>query len=182
MNGENDPDDARGRVEYEVLRDAEDDDDDEPDEEILHLSIPEDHRYAVGGKEAALFSFSGVLRDDATQEEVFQTAAIDIVDSCLQGISGAVLAYGQTNSGKTWTVTGGEGFEERGLAPRAIGHLFREIRNIEASEISVRYEVRASYLEVYEDHVYDLLDVSNRDKPMEEWGPVIPLADGEGNQ
>lgn len=72
---------------------------------------------------------------------MFQTAAIDVVDSCLQGISGAILAYGQTNSGKTWTVTGGEGFDDRGLAPRAIGHLFREIRNTEASGASVQYEV-----------------------------------------
>lgn len=43
-------------------------------------------------------------------------------------------------------------------------------------------KVRASYLEVYEDRIYDLLDVSNRDKPMEEWETVTPLADGEGNQ
>ncbi|CAM9701698.1 unnamed protein product [Scytosiphon promiscuus] len=166
-DSENGSDDGRGRLEYEVLRDADDDDEDEPDEV---------------GHTTALFSFTGVLRDDATQEEVFQTAAIDVVDSCLHGVSGAVLAYGQTNSGKTWTVTGGEGFEERGLAPRAIGHLFREIRSAEASETPVRYEVRASYLEVYEDRVYDLLDVSNRDKPMEEWATVTPLADGEGHQ
>lgn len=42
--------------------------------------------------------------------------------------------------------------------------------------------MRASYLEVYEDRVYDLLDVSNRDKPMEKWETVTPMADGEGNQ
>lgn len=174
-------------------------------------------------------------------QDVFQTVAVDTIDSCLSGFSGTILAYGQTNSGKTWTVTGGEGFEERGLAPRAIGHLFREIRNGETSELSVSYEVgragtsrpvhgrrgcgiaapsvaghnslaahasmtalnvipsflvchqetfafsrpikvRASYLEVYEGRVYDLLDVSNRDKPMEEWATVTPLDDGEGNQ
>lgn len=42
-------------------------------------------------------------------------------------------------------------------------------------------QVRASYLEVYEERVYDLLDVSNRDKPMEEWATVSLQADGEGN-
>lgn len=30
--------------------------------------------------------------------------------------------------------------------------------------------------------MYDLLDVSNRDKPMEKWATVTPLIDGEGNQ
>lgn len=42
--------------------------------------------------------------------------------------------------------------------------------------------MRVSYLEVYEERVYDLLDVSNREKPMEEWETVTPLIDGEGNQ
>lgn len=72
---------------------------------------------------------------------MFQAVALDTVDSCLQGFSGAILAYGQTNSGKTWTVTGGEGEEEQGLAPRAIGHLFRGIQDAETSGLSVRYEV-----------------------------------------
>ncbi|CAM9919705.1 unnamed protein product, partial [Ectocarpus sp. 12 AP-2014] len=181
--GQDDVDDRRQRVEYEVLRDAEDDDDDEPDEEILQLSIPEEYRDTVGGTETALYAFTGVLRDDATQEEVFHAAALDTVDSCLRGFSGTILAYGQTNSGKTWTVTGGESFEDRGLAPRAIGYLFREIRNAETSGLSTRYAVRASYLEVYEDRIYDLLDVSNRDdKSMEEWATVTSMTDGEGNQ
>ncbi|CAM9155279.1 unnamed protein product, partial [Ectocarpus fasciculatus] len=79
--------------------------------------------------------------------------------------------------------TGGESFEDRGLAPRAIGYLFREIRNAETSGLSTRYAVQASYLEVYEDRIYDLLDVSNRDdKPMEEWAAVTSMTDGEGNQ
>lgn len=42
--------------------------------------------------------------------------------------------------------------------------------------------MRASYLEVYEERVYDLLDVSNRDKPMEEWATVSLSSDAEGNQ
>lgn len=60
---------------------------------------------------------------------------------CLRGFSGAIFAYGQTNSGKTWAVTGGDSFEERGIAPRAIGLLFREIRNAETAGLPVRYEV-----------------------------------------
>lgn len=90
--------------------------------------------------------FSGHIHDASptsnTIQDVFQTVALDTVDSCLRGFSGTILAYGQTNSGKTWTVTGGEGFEERGLTPRAIGHLFREMRNSETTEPSVSYEVR----------------------------------------
>lgn len=43
-------------------------------------------------------------------------------------------------------------------------------------------QVRASYLEVYEERVYDLLDASNRNKPMEEWATVSLSSDAEGNQ
>lgn len=68
--------------------------------------------------------------------------ARDTVSASLRGFSGAIFAYGQTNSGKTWTITGGDGFGERGLAPRAIGQLFREIRDKEAEGLPVRYEVR----------------------------------------
>lgn len=42
--------------------------------------------------------------------------------------------------------------------------------------------MHASYLEVYEERVYDLLDVSNRDKPKEEWEAVSLSSDAEGNQ
>lgn len=67
--------------------------------------------------------------------------ASSTVMGCLRGFSGSIFAYGQTNSGKTWTVTGGESFEERGIAPRAIELLFREIRNAETEGLPVRYEV-----------------------------------------
>lgn len=43
-------------------------------------------------------------------------------------------------------------------------------------------QVRVSYLEVYEERVYDLLDGCNRDKPMKEWAAVTFMADREGNQ
>lgn len=43
-------------------------------------------------------------------------------------------------------------------------------------------QVCASYLEVYEERIYDLLDVSNRDKPMEEWAAVSLSSDEHGNQ
>lgn len=43
-------------------------------------------------------------------------------------------------------------------------------------------QVLTSYLQVYENRVHDLLDVSNRGKPVEEWATVSFRSDGEGNQ
>lgn len=45
-----------------------------------------------------------------------------------------------------------------------------------------RRQVRASYVEIYEERVYDLLDVSNRDKTVEEWATISVLADSGGDQ
>lgn len=75
------------------------------------------------------------------KQDVFQAVALNTVSASLRGYSGAIFAFGQTSSGKTWTVTGGEGFEERGLAPRSIGQLFREIADAEASTASINYQV-----------------------------------------
>lgn len=43
-------------------------------------------------------------------------------------------------------------------------------------------QVLSSYLQVYENRVHDLLDVSNRGKPVEEWATVSLRSDGKGSQ
>lgn len=48
--------------------------------------------------------------------------------------------------------------------------------------VVVREQVRVSYLEIYEERIYDLLDVSNRDKTVEEWATACLLTNSEGNQ
>ena len=44
-------------------------------------------------KERYKFHFDGTL-NDATQEEVFETCATDLMDSFLQGINGTIMCYG----------------------------------------------------------------------------------------
>jgi len=99
------------------------------------------------------FRFHNVL-DNASQEVVYDSCAADIVDSVLEGYNGTILAYGQTGAGKTFTMCGGsQSYKYRGIIPRSISHVFRYI------ESNPQYEfiVRASYLEVYNECFYDLL-------------------------
>ena len=49
--------------------------------------------------------------------------------SVLTGINGTIFAYGQTGTGKTYTMTGGKG-EERGLQPRIIQYIFSILRKV----------------------------------------------------
>ncbi|CAN0109360.1 unnamed protein product, partial [Discosporangium mesarthrocarpum] len=102
--------------------------------EILELVIPGEMRSAVGNRERAEFEFTKVLGEDISQEEVFDTVAARVVTDCLHGCNGTIFAYGQTGSGKTHTMTGGESFEDRGIAPRVIGRFFREIREAEEAD------------------------------------------------
>ena len=65
------------------------------------------------------FKFSRTFAEDANQSDVFETVARKIVDRFVQGYNGTVFAYGQTSTGKTYTVEGSaRQFEERGLIPR----------------------------------------------------------------
>jgi kinesin family member 6/9 len=64
------------------------------------------------------------------------------------------LCYGQTGAGKTYTMTGAtENYSQRGIIPRTIQHLFKEIQN----RPDRSYTVRIGYLEIYNEQLIDLL-------------------------
>ena len=104
------------------------------------------------------FVFDHVYDENSSQEKVYETTARTVVDSALQGYNATIFAYGQTGTGKTYTM---EGFnqegsvEARGIIPRAIEQIFGHIqRNASAR---MRFLVRASYLQIYNEQISDLL-------------------------
>ena len=85
---------------------------------------------------------------------MYEVAAEETVTSVLNGYNGTLMAYGQTGAGKTFTITGGTAnYQERGLSPRCLAHVFREI----AARPEHAFVVRVSYLEIYNEKMYDLL-------------------------
>lgn len=101
------------------------------------------------------FGFNGLIGTEATQDEVFETVARPVVDSVIEGFNGTVFAYGQTGSGKTFTLTGGvSSYNERGIIPRALSALYAHIDG----QSEMEYTVRISYLELYNESGFDLLD------------------------
>ena len=69
----------------------------EKGDQQLNIHLPKDYRrgtIANNAKETYPFHFSGVFREDATQEEVFERVAGPVVDTCLQGYNGTIFAYG----------------------------------------------------------------------------------------
>ena len=95
---------------------------------------------------------------NVSQESVYERVVKDITLKALDGYNGTVLCYGQTGAGKTFTMTGAtENYNQRGIIPRTIQHLFKEIQKRQDSS----HTVRIGYLEIYNEQFYDLLSGTN---------------------
>ena len=123
------------------------------------------------------FHFSRILDGGTTQDQVFDVVAQPVVDSVLDGYNGTIFAYGQTGSGKTFTITGGaERYVDRGIIPRALSYVFSKLNE----NPDTQYEVRISYLEIYNEAGYDLLDPSHETKGLEDLPKVSLMEDDHG--
>ncbi|KLT42795.1 kinesin-domain-containing protein [Cutaneotrichosporon oleaginosum] len=150
-------------------------------------------------KPSQLYSFNRVFGPDTEQNNFFNETTKPLVEKLLQGENGLLFAYGVSNSGKTYTIQGGDSskLEERGLLPRSVDVVFNSIKGLESKENlkcqglanvvltdeddgidlhslpfepearlndSVKvdrnfsYAVFVSYVEVYNDKIFDLLD------------------------
>lgn len=102
------------------------------------------------------FSFDRVFRPSASQEEVFEEISL-LVQSALDGYHVCIFAYGQTGSGKTYTMEGPDALdpERRGMIPRAVRQVFQGAQ--ELAEKGWQYRFSASFLEIYNESLRDLL-------------------------
>uniref|UniRef100_G7PGM8 Kinesin-like protein n=1 Tax=Macaca fascicularis TaxID=9541 RepID=G7PGM8_MACFA len=100
------------------------------------------------------FTFDAVYDWNAKQFELYDETFRPLVDSVLQGFNGTIFAYGQTGTGKTYTMEGIRGDpEKRGVIPNSFDHIFTHISRSQNQQ----YLVRASYLEIYQEEIRDLL-------------------------
>ncbi|KAK0143351.1 Kinesin-like protein KIF15-A [Merluccius polli] len=114
--------------------------------------------------EPRTFTYDHVADVDVSQDAVFASVAKNIVESCMNGYNGTIFAYGQTGSGKTFTMLGPSDFdnftdENRGVIPRSFEYLFFLInREVERSGKSKSFLCKCSFIEIYNELIYDLLD------------------------
>ncbi|CAG9461013.1 unnamed protein product [Pedinophyceae sp. YPF-701] len=152
----------------------------DPIESTVLFQAPKDAGmgYVNNQREAQEYKFNGILGPDSKQDEVFTRVAQPVVASALDGFNGTVFAYGQTGSGKTFTITGGaERYVDRGVIPRAISHVFSEINK----RSDWQFTVHISYLEIYNNTGYDLLDPHKDIQMLEDLPKVNLLEDDDGN-
>ncbi|XP_051001002.1 kinesin-like protein KIF3B [Acomys russatus] len=100
------------------------------------------------------FTFDAVYDWNAKQFELYDETFRPLVDSVLKGFNGTIFAYGQTGTGKTYTMEGVRGDpEKRGVIHNSFHHIFTHISRSQNQQ----YLVRASYLEIYQEEIRDLL-------------------------
>ncbi|EPZ35610.1 kinesin-domain-containing protein [Rozella allomycis CSF55] len=123
------------------------------DGQTIQVTIPE-------GPPKGL-TFHKVHTETCTQKQLFdESGVINLLDRALEGYSVTIFAYGQTSSGKTFTMTGPDIDEplpsdQQGLIPRALHYIYAKI----AQNKQAHYTVRSSYLEIYNEQVRDLLNI-----------------------
>ena len=101
------------------------------------------------------FTFDAVYGPESHQEDVYESCAKPAVTSTLAGYNATMIAYGQTGTGKTFTMQGAPRGEMRGIIPRAIEDVFYTIES--GGDTKGRFLVRAAYLQIYNEVIYDLL-------------------------
>lgn len=84
------------------------------------------------------------------------------MQNVLEGYNGTIFAYGQTGTGKTFTMEGDRSVPElKGIIPNSFAHIFGSIAK---AEDNVKFLVRVSYLEIYNEDVRDLLGKDQNSK------------------
>mmetsp|Transcript_28600 Transcript_28600/g.43230 ORF Transcript_28600/g.43230 Transcript_28600/m.43230 type:complete len:872 (+) Transcript_28600:57-2672(+) len=113
------------------------------------------------------YNFEQVFEPETTQHEIYSSIAAPLVRSLfptpdqvnlgkrLIGESALLFAYGITNAGKTYTMMGNVNDQQSnaqwGIIPRALQDIFARM------EGTIKYDLRMSYIEIYNENVYDLL-------------------------
>jgi hypothetical protein len=106
------------------------------------------------GFEVVPFYFDSICGPESSQEELYDEAVRDLVDDvCLSGYSGTVMTYGQSGSGKSYSLFGDD--EEPGVMHLAVSEVFRSLSTLRSQGRWV--SVTASFLEIYNEQITDLL-------------------------
>ncbi|CAH1232327.1 KIF3A [Branchiostoma lanceolatum] len=134
---------------------------------------------STSGGRPKQFTFDGVFGAETTQYQMFENCGIKkLLDMALDGYACTAFAFGQTGSGKTHTITGpmtmfeddiGQDAELQGLIQRAFLYLFDSIGQRKRRDPSTVYTLKATYLEIYNEQVKDLLNPADRPNLPVRW-------------
>lgn len=113
------------------------------------LNTPETSDSYKKGDRESNFQFTKIFDQSASQKEIYETTCSPLVDHLFERRNGLLFAYGITNSGKTFTIQGTD--EQPGIIRNVLSDIFSRI------DQNSKYSVWLSFLEIYNEKIYDLL-------------------------
>ncbi|KAK2540190.1 Kif6 [Columba livia] len=155
-------------------------DNDEKSLSSLEIIVPRDlaDGFVNNKQESYKFKFQKIFDQEAKQDVVFDNIAKPVAECVLAGYNGTIFAYGQTGSGKTFTITGGaERYSDRGIIPRTLSYIFDQLQK-DGSKV---YTTHVSYLEIYNECGYDLLDPRHEASRLKDLPKVTIMEDPDQN-
>lgn len=140
------------------------------------VSFPPDSSNLIKLEKDKTYAFDHVFQPKTQQVDVYTTVAKPIVADVLNGYNGTIFAYGQTASGKTFTMEGVLGDQTlQGIIPRIVHDIFNHIYNMEEY---LEFHIKVSYFEIYLDKIRDLLDVTKSNLSVHEDKNRVPYVKG----
>jgi kinesin family protein 5 len=129
--------------------------------------FPDDNSVYVLPDSNTIITLDRVFSPASCQADVYDFVGKETLDDVLAGYNGTIFAYGQTSSGKTFTMFGDLHEDEmRGIIPRAMRHIFDHIGSV--SDYDTEFVLKCSMLEIYKENLYDLLNDRNSDLKIKE--------------
>ncbi|KAG5530263.1 hypothetical protein RHGRI_030584 [Rhododendron griersonianum] len=140
-----------------------------------NLPVPERSMYPTA------YTFDRVFRSDCSTKKVYEEGAKEVALSVVSGINSTIFAYGQTSSGKTFTMTG--------ITEHTLADIYEYIGRHRERE----YHLKFSAMEIYNESVRDLLSTDTTplrllddpergtvvekltEEPLRDWNHVMEL-------
>ncbi|TFK42468.1 kinesin domain-containing protein [Crucibulum laeve] len=140
-----------------------------PSAALAGAGAPSATTSSQGPAKKQLFSFDQVHPPPTTQYELFTSTAQPLVSRFLEGFNCTILAYGQTSSGKTFTMTGidldadpSDPHNGMGIIPRAVSNIFSGAKQLKDERGGAwNYNIKGSFIELYNEDLIDLLSLDD---------------------
>ncbi|XP_069128424.1 uncharacterized protein [Argopecten irradians] len=114
------------------------------------------------GKLSSPYTFDRIFDELMTTYDIFEEVCKPIISDALQGFNGTIFAYGQSSSGKTFTMSGSH--MQKGIITLSVEEIFAIIESSHHRE----FLIRVAYMEIYNEKVTDLLSSEEKGIKIQE--------------
>ena len=133
---------------------------------IDNLNINSGLKENYAEKSSQDFTYDKVFPSDTNQKTIFDIVAKPLISAAFEGINGTLFCYGQTSSGKTYTMEGIPTDNNlMGVIPRMMQLIFDTINS---GSPDIEFSVKCQYYQIYNEKIQDLIDTRKTDLAIRE--------------